>query len=87
MLFRSLQEYFFDDWSKIKLVLGNNGMVKTEKLEESLFPGMDGQLIKNLESRNWEINQDLFKKEADIEDQIVSLLQIITGVKAKENDL
>lgn len=82
-----LQEYFFDDWSKIKLVLGNNGMVKTEKLEESLFPGMDGQLIKNLESRNWEINQDLFKKEADIEDQIVSLLQIVTGVKAKENDL
>lgn len=82
-----LQEYFFDDWSKIKLVLGNNGMVKTEKLEESLFLGMDGQLIKNLESRNWEINQDLFKKEADIEDQIVSLLQIVTGVKAKENDL
>lgn len=82
-----LQEYFFDDWSKIKLVLGNNGMVKTEKLEESLFPGMDGQLIKNLESRNWEINQDLFKKEADIEDQIFSLLQIVTGVKAKENDL
>ena len=82
-----LQEYFFDDWSKIKLVLGNNGMIKTEKLEKSLFPSMDDQLISNLESRNWEINQDLFKNEADLQDQIVSLLQIVTGVKAKENDL
>lgn len=82
-----LQEYFFDDWSKIKLVLGNNGMIKTEKLEKSLFPSMDDQLISNLESRNWEINQDLFKNEADLQDKIDSLLQIVTGVKAKEDDL
>lgn len=82
-----LQEYFFDDWSKIKLVLGNNGMIKTEKLEKSLFPSMDDQLISNLESRNWEINQDLFKNEADLQDKIDSLLQIVTGVKEKEDDL
>ena len=82
-----LQEYFFDDWSKIKLVLGNNGMIKTEKLEKSLFPSMDDQLISNLESRNWEINQDLFKNEADLQDKIDSLLQIVSGVKAKEDDL
>lgn len=82
-----LQEYFFDDWSKINLVLGNNGMIKTEKLEKSLFPSMDDQLISNLESRNWEINQDLFKNEADLQDKIDSLLQIVSGVKAKEDDL
>ena len=82
-----LQEYFFDDWSKINLVLGNNGMIKTEKLEKSLFPSMDDQLISNFESRNWEINQDLFKNEADLQDKIDSLLQIVTGVKEKEDDL
>lgn len=82
-----LQEYFFDDWSKINLVLGNNEMIKTEKLDKSLFPNMDEQLMKNLESRNWEINQDLFKNEADLQDKIDSLLQIVSGVKAKEDDL
>ena len=48
---------------------------------------MDDQLISNLESRNWEINQDLFKNEADLQDKIDSLLQIVTGVKEKEDDL
>lgn len=62
-------------------------MIKTEKLEKSLFPSMDDQLISNLESRNWEINQDLFKNEADLQDKIDSLLQIVSGVKAKEDDL
>ena len=68
-------------------LLKNSVEIKTEKLEKSLFPSMDDQLISNLESRNCEINQDLFKNEADLQDQIVSLLQIVTGVKAKENDL
>ena len=32
-----LQEYFFDDWSKINLVLNDNGMLKAEKIEDGLF--------------------------------------------------
>ena len=68
-------------------LLKNSVEIKTEKLEKSLFPSMDDQLISNLESRNWEINQDLFKNEADLQDKIDSLLQIVTGVKEKEDDL
>ena len=78
-----LQEYFFDDWSKINLVLGNNGMVKTEKLEKSLFPSMDDQLIGNFESRNWEVNIKLFKGNSE-EDKINAINKII-GIEAKNN--
>jgi len=35
-----LQEYFFDDWSKIRAVLGNNAFVST-KSADSFFPSSD----------------------------------------------
>lgn len=78
-----LQEYFFDDWSKINLVLGNNEMIKTEKLDKSLFPNMDEQLMKNLESRNWEVNTKLFKEDSE-QDQINEINKII-GIEAQNN--
>ncbi|MEZ2902134.1 McrB family protein [Acinetobacter terrestris] len=37
-----LQEYFFDDWSKINMVLNANGMLKSKTVERSvLFPNVD----------------------------------------------
>ena len=78
-----LQEYFFDDWSKINLVLGNNAMIKTEKLDKSLFPNVDEQLMKNLESRNWEVNTKLFKEDSE-QDQINEINKII-GIEAQNN--
>lgn len=33
-----LQEYFYDDWEKIRLVLGDNGFIKEKKkMENCLF--------------------------------------------------
>lgn len=59
-----LQEYFFDDWNKINLVLFQNGMV-TEDSEiniSSLFPA-DAQLETDYSERKkvWRINDDAFK--------------------------
>ncbi|MCH4243343.1 McrB family protein [Acinetobacter gerneri] len=37
-----LQEYFFDDWAKINMVLNANGMLKSKAIERStLFPNVD----------------------------------------------
>lgn len=37
-----LQEYFFDDWAKINMVLNANGMLKPQSVERSLlFPNVD----------------------------------------------
>jgi 5-methylcytosine-specific restriction endonuclease McrBC GTP-binding regulatory subunit McrB len=39
-----LQEYFFDDWSKINMVLNANGMLKPKAIERSvLFPNVDSE--------------------------------------------
>jgi len=39
-----LQEYFFDDWSKINMVLNANGMLKPKAVERSvLFPNVDSE--------------------------------------------
>ncbi len=77
-----LQEYFFDDWGKINLVLNKNGMVKMEKVEEYLFPNMQPHEREHLASRNWDINTELFEGDADKKKE--ALMKIIEG-KNKES--
>lgn len=77
-----LQEYFFDDWGKINLVLNKNGMVKMEKVEEYLFPNMQPHEREHLASRNWDINTELF--EGDVDKKKEALMKIIEG-KNKES--
>ena len=77
-----LQEYFFDDWGKINLVLNKNGMVKMEKVEEYLFSNMQPHEREHLASRNWDINTELF--EGDVDKKKEALMKIIEG-KNKES--
>ena len=67
-----LQEYFFDDWSKINMVLNNNGMLQTKPVEKSvLFPNVDTDEASYFEGqKTWEMIDSAF-------DSIKSFVQII----------
>ena len=57
-----LQEYFFDDWSKINMVLNANGMLQSNGIDKSaLFPNVahesDGYFD---EQKTWEVVDDAF---------------------------
>lgn len=67
-----LQEYFFDDWEKINMVLNANGMLKAKSVESSvLFPNVESDSDGFFEEqKTWELNDTAF-------DSIVSFSKII----------
>ena len=67
-----LQEYFFDDWSKINMVLNANGMLKAKPVERSvLFPNVESDSDGFFEEQKiWQLNDTAF-------DSIASFSKII----------
>lgn len=67
-----LQEYFFDDWSKINMVLNANGMLKHKLVERSaLFPNVESDSEGFLEEqKTWQLVDTAF-------DSIASFSKII----------
>ncbi|MDH1531861.1 AAA family ATPase [Acinetobacter johnsonii] len=67
-----LQEYFFDDWAKINLVLNGNGMLKSKPIEKSaIFPNVDSDELGYFEDKKaWVLVPTSF-------DDIVSFTKII----------
>ena len=57
-----LQEYFFDDWSKINMVLNANGMLRSNGIDKSvLFPNVAHESESYFEEqKTWEVVDDVF---------------------------
>lgn len=58
-----LQEYFFDDWAKINLVLNSNGMLQSKNIEKTLiFPNIHSEDLDYFEEKKtWELVPTSFK--------------------------
>jgi 5-methylcytosine-specific restriction protein B len=56
-----LQEYFFDDWSKINMVLNANGMLRSNGIDKSvLFPNVAHESESYFEEqKTWEVVDDV----------------------------
>lgn len=67
-----LQEYFFDDWSKINMVLNANGMLQAKTVQRLvLFPNVDTETEGFFEEqKTWHLNDTAF-------DSIASFSKII----------
>jgi len=61
-----LQEYFFDDWSKINMVLNANGMLRSNGIDKSvLFPNVAHESESYFEEqKTWEVVDDVFTIES-----------------------
>ncbi len=53
-----LQEYFYDDWEKIDLVLNKNGFVKEKEISKNLFPS---DFEEYEDKKVYEINEEAFE--------------------------
>ncbi len=59
-----LQEYFFDDWGKIDLVLYKNGMLESSSPADSekLFPDENDEYRGYVQNKKiWTLDEDAFK--------------------------
>ena len=59
-----LQEYFFDDWARINLILFNNGMIiedKDIKIASLFPPNIRDDIHYSEQKKIWKINEEAFK--------------------------
>lgn len=58
-----LQEYFFDDWSKINMVLNDNGMLEAEAVKTSeVFPDINIDEVSYFEEKKiWKLDEAAFE--------------------------
>ena len=74
-----LQEYFYDDYSKIKMVLGNDFIIK-KKIDKEVFNqiGLDKEDLDfdDILDRQYEVNFNKDENEKDVFDYIENYIKI-----------